>query len=555
MGATLEQLVEDGIVDEVMARLKSGKEADVWLVRHGDKILAAKIYKDRAHRSFKNNAGYKEGRQVRDSRMQRAMDRGSRFGQAAAEEAWKAAESDALHKLFAAGVRVPEPVLFYEGVLVMNLAMDAEGNVAPRLIDAFVPPEVAQELYEDLRGQAVKMLACDLIHGDLSPYNVLLAAEGPTVIDFPQVVSAAHNSTAEGYFKRDLENLRSFFGGADPALLERTQHDAAEIWHAYVRRELTPDFVPTGKPPPGRPQQRGHQERAHQERPHQERSQAQPHGRPQGQQQGHAGPRPERGQGHERSAQRPQQGQRGQHRPQGAPGQQQAGQRHPAQAHAHQQQAPQQQAHAHQQHAHGQVQGAQHPPPHQSPRPAEQAGQRRLQGDPRGRPHAVHERPRGKGPPPQPAPAEGRHQQPQHAQGQQPHPPRQPAQHGQQCHGQQAHPPRQPAQHGQQGQQQHPPRQPAQHGQQGHGQQSHPPRQQAQHGQQAHGAHAQGQPRHQQGSPRHGQQGRPQQGQRPNERPRSQHRPPAPVVERVVRPPLGQQQPPAPAGPRREESE
>ena len=250
MSADLEQLLEDGVIDEVVARLKSGKEADVWLVRHGEQVLAAKVYKDRNFRSFKNNVGYKEGRAVRNSRTQRAMDKGSRFGQAAAEDAWKSAESDALHKLHAQGVRVPAPVLFYEGILLMHLVLDAEGNAAPRLIDAIIPSEQAGAVYADLRTQAIRMLCADLIHGDLSPYNVLLGAEGPTVIDFPQVVSAAQNSTAESFFKRDIENLRAFFTGLDKTLEAKTAGDAHEIWHAYVRRDLAPDFVPSGRPPP-----------------------------------------------------------------------------------------------------------------------------------------------------------------------------------------------------------------------------------------------------------------------------------------------------------------
>ena len=249
MSESLEQLLEDGVIDEVLGRLKSGKEADVWLVRHRDEVLAAKVYKDRAQRSFKNNAGYKEGRAVRNTRTQRAMDRGSKFGQAAAEDAWKSAESDALHKLHKDGVRVPEPVLFYEGILLMRLVLDPDGNPAPRLIDVALTPEDAALGYADLRAQAVRMLCCELIHGDLSPYNVLLGAEGPTIIDLPQVISAAHNSTAEMYFKRDIENLRSFFIGFEPALASRAG-DAAEIWQAYVRRELSPDFVPSGRPPP-----------------------------------------------------------------------------------------------------------------------------------------------------------------------------------------------------------------------------------------------------------------------------------------------------------------
>lgn len=250
MHGPLDTLLADGVVDEVCGRLKSGKEADLWLVRHGGELVAAKIYKAPHARSFRNNAAYKEGRQVRDTRTQRAMARGSRFGQAAAEEAWKAKETDALYALHAAGVRVPRPVLFHEGVLLMELVLDAHGRPAPRLVDAHVARDAAAPMYADLRAQAIRMLRCDLVHGDLSPYNVLLGAHGPVVIDFPQVVGAAHNSQAEGFFVRDLENLRRFFAAIDPAL-GSAAGDAREIWRAYVRRELTDGFVPSGRGPHG----------------------------------------------------------------------------------------------------------------------------------------------------------------------------------------------------------------------------------------------------------------------------------------------------------------
>jgi RIO kinase 1 len=241
---SLAPLLADGVIEEIVRRLKSGKEADLWLVRHAGEIVAAKVYKQRQARSFHNNAAYKEGRLVRNTRTRRAMERGTRFGQAAAEDAWKAKEAEALHTLHAAGVRVPKPVMFYEGVLLMEVIVDAGGNPAPRLIDAHVPRDAAAALYSDLRGQMIAMLCCDLVHGDLSPYNVLLGSSGPVVIDFPQVVGAAHNNQAEGFFGRDLENLRRFFGAHDAAL-RSAAGDAREIWRAYARRELTPGFVPS----------------------------------------------------------------------------------------------------------------------------------------------------------------------------------------------------------------------------------------------------------------------------------------------------------------------
>jgi len=268
MHGPLETLLADGVIEEICGRLKSGKEADLWLVRHAGEIVAAKIYKARHARSFRNNAGYKEGRQVRNTRTQRAMDRGSRFGQAAAEEAWKAKEADALHTLHAAGVRVPKPVLFYEGVLLMELVLDVHGHPAPRLVDAHVARDMAGALYADLRGQVVRMLRSDVIHGDLSPYNVLLGRHGPVLIDFPQVVGAAHNSQAESFFRRDVEGLRRFFEAIDPSL-RAAANDAREIWRAYVRRELTPDFVPSGRaflPSPQEARAHGEPQRS---RPHQ----------------------------------------------------------------------------------------------------------------------------------------------------------------------------------------------------------------------------------------------------------------------------------------------
>lgn len=246
----LQQLLEDGVIDEVYSQLKSGKEADVWLVSHHGEPVAAKLYKAREFRNFKNDAGYKEGRQVRNTRTQRAMDKGSRFGRVSAEEAWKSAEADAMATLHAAGVRVPKPVLFYEGVLLMEVIGDAEGRVAPRLVDAGLGREQADGLYKVLRGEIIKMLCADLIHGDLSEFNVLLGVNGPVIIDFPQIVTAAKNSRSETFLKRDVGNILRFFSSLDPSL-SRYAGDGEEIWRAYVRRDLTPHFEPRQRGPGG----------------------------------------------------------------------------------------------------------------------------------------------------------------------------------------------------------------------------------------------------------------------------------------------------------------
>ncbi len=248
LASSLESLLEEGVISEIHGRLKSGKEAEVFAVSYGENVVAAKVYKDRAQRNFKNNATYLEGRSVRNSRSQRAMDRGTRFGQEAAEDAWKVAEANALYKLHAAGVRVPTPVMFLEGVLLMELVRGSNGEPAPRLIDSEIDREAARAAYMDMLAQLVKMLCCDLIHGDLSPYNVLWAEAGATIIDFPQTIAAAGHGRAEFFFQRDARNILGHFAAIEPSLRGRLNGDVREIWRAYVRRELSPEFMPSGQP-------------------------------------------------------------------------------------------------------------------------------------------------------------------------------------------------------------------------------------------------------------------------------------------------------------------
>lgn len=242
---SLEPLIADGLIDEVIRPLKSGKEAAVFVVRCGAEIRCAKVYKEADKRSFHKLAEYQEGRKVRNSRRARAMAKGSRFGREEQESAWQNAEVDALYRLAAAGVRVPRPFGFYDGVLLMELVTDADGSAAPRLNDVLdLSAEQAAEFHQFLLGQVVRMLCAGLVHGDLSEFNILLGPDGPVIIDLPQAVDAAGNNNAQRLFERDVDNLAHYFGRFEPKLLG-TQY-AGEIWQLYEHGNLQPDSVLTG---------------------------------------------------------------------------------------------------------------------------------------------------------------------------------------------------------------------------------------------------------------------------------------------------------------------
>jgi RIO kinase 1 len=238
-------LVEDGIIEEVLGQVRSGKEADVFLVRVGDETRCAKVYKDSAHRSFKQAAAYQEGRRVQNSRSSRALSKRSAFGQKEAETNWITAEVQALNTLSAAGVRVPTPYGFFDGVLVMELIVDAEGAVAPRLDDLQLDPDTAREYHTFLVRQIVLMLCTGIIHGDLSEFNVLVDATGPVIIDLPQAVNAVGNNNAQAMFTRDVDNMARFFGRFAPDLLQHKY--AKEIWSLFQNGLLTPHVELTGE--------------------------------------------------------------------------------------------------------------------------------------------------------------------------------------------------------------------------------------------------------------------------------------------------------------------
>ncbi len=240
----IQPLVDDGLVDEVISRLMSGKEADVFIVRCGTDVRCAKVYKEAVKRSFKKAAQYQEGRKMRSGRRARAVDKGSAYGRQQQEEIWQNAEVDALGLLANAGVRVPETFGCIDGVLLMELIVDAKGDAAPRLDDVTMPAEQALEDHSIMMRYVVLMLCAGLIHGDLSEFNVLVDEYGPVIIDLPQAVNAAANNQAEAMLVRDVENMSRYYGQFAPQLLETSY--AKEIWSLYQEGDLHPDSSLTG---------------------------------------------------------------------------------------------------------------------------------------------------------------------------------------------------------------------------------------------------------------------------------------------------------------------
>ncbi|SAL81447.1 PA4780 family RIO1-like protein kinase [Caballeronia telluris] len=241
----LAPLLEEGLIDEVIGQLMSGKEATVYVVRSGESTRCAKVYKDVNQRSFRQAASYRDGRKVKNSRQARAMEKGTRYGRQMQEASWQNAEVDALFRLADAGVRVPQPYICTDGVLLMELVIDEVGDVAPRLNDVDLTEARALELHALLLNQVVRMLCAGVIHGDLSEYNILLAADGPVIIDLPQAVDAAGNNEAASMLKRDVDNLATYFGRFAPQIL--TASYGPEIWTLFEAGRLHVDAKLTGR--------------------------------------------------------------------------------------------------------------------------------------------------------------------------------------------------------------------------------------------------------------------------------------------------------------------
>ena len=240
----LQPLLDDGVIDEVIGQLMSGKEATVYTVRCGSEVRCAKVYKEAAKRSFKKAVQYQEGRKVRNSRRARAMDKGSKYGRKQQEETWQNAEVDALYLLANAGVRVPKPYGCFDGVLLMELVSDEEGNVAPRLGDVAMDEEQALEDHAVVMQYVVMMLCAGIVHGDLSEFNVLVDDYGPVIIDLPQAVDASANNNAESMLARDIANMTTYYGQFAPQLLGSNY--AKEIWALYEDGALKPDTALSG---------------------------------------------------------------------------------------------------------------------------------------------------------------------------------------------------------------------------------------------------------------------------------------------------------------------
>ena len=240
----LQPLIDAYMIDDVVGQLKSGKEAEVYVVTSRGEYRCAKVYKEAQNRSFKQASQYTEGRKAKGSRQARAMSKKSRYGREEMESEWQNTEVEALAMLATAGVRVPKIYEYHEGVVLLEMIVDSTGHAAPRLNDVTMSAEDARKHHTTLIREAVKMLCAGYIHGDLSEFNVLLSEHGPVIIDLPQAIQSTANN-AFRLFERDINNLAAYFCRFAPEI-KNTDY-AHEIWKLYENGKLRPDTKLTGK--------------------------------------------------------------------------------------------------------------------------------------------------------------------------------------------------------------------------------------------------------------------------------------------------------------------
>jgi RIO kinase 1 len=226
----LEPFFDDGLITDILYQVKSGKEATVFCCRGGAnfdyQVVAAKVYKARDFRGFRNDAIYQEGRVILDKRAARAVAKRTGFGGQVRSAMWSGHEWGTLRTLRAAGADVPTPLAQSAGAILMEFIGDAEA-AAPSLKSVDLSRKAAEAACARLLDNIQLWLAYDIVHGDLSPFNVLYHADRPVVIDFPQAVDPRVNGNAFTLLHRDIENLTRHFAKFG------IQHDAFALAERY----------------------------------------------------------------------------------------------------------------------------------------------------------------------------------------------------------------------------------------------------------------------------------------------------------------------------------
>lgn len=215
-------VTQDESIDTELGVLKTGKEADVFLIERASlptadgapvarAVMAAKRYRDAEHRSFRRHAGYTEGRRLKDTREARAVATKTRFGRQVAAGVWAQAEWSALVDLWSSGVPVPYPVQIDEREILMELVVDDDGSPAPRLAATRPDRDQLEHWFEQLRSALIVLCGKGIVHGDLSAYNILAGGDGIVLIDLPQVLDLIANPNGTDFLHRDCVNVCTWF--------------------------------------------------------------------------------------------------------------------------------------------------------------------------------------------------------------------------------------------------------------------------------------------------------------------------------------------------------